>query len=292
MGRLGGAPEMRLRYTSDMAVVGRRREMAEVERLLDCAAGGQGGVLVITGPPESGRTELAAAAAREGSRRGFEVLRTAAMRGQPGRLVWAQLLRDAGAPDDLVSRLLSEPGPLDLDTIACELAAGSLRLLIIDDIDHGGEAALRVLRVVAARAAASATAVVVASVLPLGLGTELRLGGLSESALAAVVPEVPPEARHAVWLASRGLPGVARSLAAELAASGDDLDPLVHLALTAPSQAEFLDVDTGLVRLLEMAIPRAPDDSTKARLLARLAHELLGDSSAGPQRRNLADEAF
>jgi len=292
MGRLGGAPEMRLRYTSDMAVVGRRREMAEVERLLDCAAGGQGGVLVITGPPESGRTELAAAAAREGVRRGFEVLRTAAMRGQPGLLVWAQLLRDGGAPDDLVWRLLSEPGPLDLDTIACELAAGSLRLLVIDDIDHGGEAALRVLRVVAARAAASATAVIVASVLPLGLGTELRLGGLSEGALAAVVPEVPPEARHAVWLASRGLPGVARSLAAELAASGDDLDPLVHLALTAPSQAEFLDVDTGLVRLLEMAIPRAPDDSTRSRLLARLAHELLGDSSAGPQRRALAGEAL
>jgi hypothetical protein len=293
MGRLGGAPEMRLRYTSDMAVVGRRREMAEVERLLDCAAGGQGGVLVITGPPESGRTELAAAAAREGSRRGFEVLRTAAMRGQPGRLVWAQLLRDAGAPDDLVSRLLGEPGPLDLDdTIACELAAGSLRLLVIDDIDHGGDAALRVLRVVAGRAAASATAVIVASVLPLGLGTELRLGGLSEGALAAVVPEVPPEARHAVWLASRGLPGVARSLAAELAASGDDLDPLVYLALTAPSQAEFLDVDTGLVRLLEMAIPRAPDDSTRARLLARLAHELLGDSSAGPRRRALAGEAL
>ena len=283
---------MRLRYTSGMAVVGRRREMAEVERLFDCAAGGQGGVLVITGPSESGRTELAAAAAREGARRGFEVLRTAAMRGQPGLLVWAQLLRDAGAPDDLVSRLLGEPGPLDLDTIACELAAGSLRLLVIDDIDYGGEAALQVLRVVAARAAASTTAVIVTSVLPPGLGTELRLGGLSEGELAAVVPEVPPEARHAVWLASRGLPGVARSLAAELAASGDDLDPLVHLALTAPSQAEFLDVDTGLVRLLEMAIPRAPDDSTRARLLARLAHELLGDSSAGPRRRALAGEAL
>ena len=283
---------MRLRYTSGMAVVGRRREMAEVERLFDCAAGGQGGVLVITGPSGSGRTELAAAAAREGARRGFEVLRTAAMRGQPGLLVWAQLLRDAGAPDDLVSRLLGEPGPLDLDTVACELAAGSLRLLVIDDIDYGGDAALQVLRVVAARAAASTTAVIVTSVLPPGLGTELRLGGLSEGELAAVVPEVPPEARHAVWLASRGLPGVARSLAAELAASGDDLDPLVHLALTAPSQAEFLDVNTGLIRLLEMAIPRAPEDSTRARLLARLAHELLGDSSAGPRRRALAGEAL
>ncbi len=149
-----------------------------------------------------------------------------------------------------------------------------------------------VLRLVAARAAASTTAVIVASVLPLGLGTDLRLGGLSAGELAAMVPEVPPEARHAVWLASRGLPGVAKSMAAELAARGDDLDPLVHLALRAPSQAEFLDVDTGLVRLLELAIPRAPDDGTRARLLARLAHELLGDSSAGPRRRILADEAL
>ena len=107
-----------------------------------------------------------------------------------------------------------------------------------------------------------------------------------------MVPEVPPEARHAVWLASRGLPGVAKSMATELTARGDDLDPLVQLALTAPSQAEFLDVDAGLVRLLEMAIPRAPDDRIRARLLARLAHELLGDSSAGPRRRILADEAL
>src|SRR6266571_2881615 len=79
----------------------------------------------------------------------------------------------------------------------------------------------------AARAAASATAVVVVSVLPPGLGTELRLGGLSEGELAAVAPGVPPWARHAVWLASRGLPGIARSMAAELAAAEDNLDPLV-----------------------------------------------------------------
>jgi tetratricopeptide (TPR) repeat protein len=40
------------------------------------------------------------------------------------------------------------------------------------------------------------------------------------------------------------------------------------------------------------AVPRAPDDSTRARLLARLARELLGDSTAGPRRRALADEAL
>ena len=79
----GGARGLPLRYTSGMALVGRRREMAEVGRLLDGAADGRGGVLAITGPPGSGRTELAAAAARAGARRGFEVPRAAAIGGQP-----------------------------------------------------------------------------------------------------------------------------------------------------------------------------------------------------------------
>jgi hypothetical protein len=268
--------------------------MAEVRRLLDSAADGRGGVLAITGPPGSGRTELAAAAAREGGRRGFEVLRAAVIRGQPGPLVWARLLADAGAPDDLAARVLGNAGPLALDSVAPVLGGGNQRLLVIDDIDHGGAAAVGVLQMVAARAATASSAVVVISVLPPGVGTELRLGGLSEDELAAVLPDLAPRARHGVWLASGGLPGVARSLAADLAASTgiDKTSPLVRLALTAPSQAEFLDVDTGLVRLLELAVPQAPDDSTKARLLARLAHELLGDSSAGPRRRALADEAL
>jgi KaiC/GvpD/RAD55 family RecA-like ATPase len=60
--------------------------MAEIGRVLDCAADGRGCVLAITGPPGSGRTELAAAAAREGARRGFTVLRTVAIPGQPGAL--------------------------------------------------------------------------------------------------------------------------------------------------------------------------------------------------------------
>jgi len=149
-----------------------------------------------------------------------------------------------------------------------------------------------VLQMVAARAAVTSTAVVVISALPVGVGTELRLSGLSEDELTVLLPDLAPQAWHAVWLASGGLPGVAQSLAAELAASADQAHPLVCLALAAPSRADFLDVDTGLVRLLELALPQAPDDSTKARLLARLAHELLGDSSAGPRRRALADQSL
>lgn len=266
--------------------------MAEVGRLLDRAADGRGGVLAVSGPPGSGRTELAAAAAREGARRGFEVLRTAAVRGQPGALAWARLLADAGVVDDLASRLLGDVGPLAADSVARVLGGGNRRLLVIDDIDHGGAVDLQVLQMVAARAAVTSTAVIVTSVLPVGVGTELRLGGLSEDELATVLPDLAPQARRAVWLASGGLPGAAQSLAADLAASADPAHPLVRLALTAPSQADFLDVDTSLVRLLELALPQAPDDSTRARLLGRLARELLGDSSAGPRRRALADQSL
>ena len=140
---------------------------------------------------------------------------------------------------------------------------------MIDDIDHGGAAALRLLETVAARAAAASTAVVVTSMLPLGVGTRLRLTGLSQDELAAVLPGLAPQDRRAVWLASAGLPGVARSLAADLAADTGTADPLVRLALSAPSRAEFLDINTSLIRLLELALPQAPDDATKARLLGR-----------------------
>src|SRR5262249_34863577 len=68
--------------------------------------------------------------------------------------------------------------------------------------------------------------------------------------------------------------------------------PVVQLALRAAPAAAFLDVDQNLIRLLELAAERPSDDATHARILARLARELLGDASAGPRRRALADEAL
>ena len=100
------------------------------------------------------------------------------------------------------------------------------------------------------------------------------------------------EAGHALWVASRGLPGVAQPLALELAGLGEHDDPVVHLALRAASAASFLDVDANLVRLLEAAVGRAVEGGTRARVLARLARELLGDASAAARRRALADEAL
>ena len=208
--------------------------------------------------------------------------------------MWAQLLRDTDAPDDLAASLLGgNAGTLDLDSTVRHLVSGSPRLIVVDDVDRGGpDAAEVLLGPVAVRCAAAATAVIVTAATPLGLGPVLRLGPLSEEDLGLAAGGLDGEAAHALWVASRGLPGVARQLAQELADLGEHDDPMVHLALRAPSTTAFLDVDTNLVRLLEVAVGRAADDALRARVLARLARELLDDASSSARRRALADEAL
>jgi tetratricopeptide (TPR) repeat protein len=280
-------------YMWGVSVVGRGRELREAGRLLDRAAGGAGGLLTFVGASGSGKTALAEAAAGEARRRAFELLWASPPAGQPGRLVWAQLLRDADAPDELAAGLLgAEAGPLDLDSAARHLASAGPRLIVVDDVDRGGAEAAVMLSVVAARCAVSCTAVIATSATPLGLPTELRLAGLSQADLAEAVGEPDPESSHALWVASRGLPGVALSLARELAGLAATQDAVVHLALRAAPATAFLDVDANLVRLLELAAERAGDDATRARVLARLAGELLGDAAAAVRRRDLADEAL
>ena len=291
-------------YMWGVGVVGRERELREAGRLLDRAAGGAGGLLTFVGASGSGKTALAEAAAGEARRRGFEVLRGSPPAGQPGRLVWAQLLRDADGPDVLAAGLLgAETGPLDLDSAARYLASAGPRLIVVDDVDHGGPEAAAMLSVVAARCAASGTAVIATSATPLGLPAELRLAGLTQTDLTkAVLADTTgepgaeavceAEAGRALWVASRGLPGAALSLARELAGLAATQDALVHLALRAAPATAFLDVDANLVRLLELAAERTRDDATRARVLARLAGELLGDAAAAVRRRALADEAL
>jgi len=273
-------------------LVGRRLELAQVEDLLERAGDGSGGVLVVAGPAGSGRTALADVAAEGGRRRGFEVLRVAAVAGRPGRWVWAQLLRDAGVADELVSGLLGEPGPLALDAAAVALCSGPRRLVVVDDADRGGPEAIELLAVLAGRVVTGPTAVVATSAVPLGVGRELWLGGLTPAEVGAVTGEHRPDVRHALWAASRGLPGPARSLAAALAEIGPDGDAVVQLALLTESAEGFLDIDTGLVRLLESALQRAAEPGARARLLARLSRALLGDAAAAGRRRALVRDAL
>src|SRR5712691_6468064 len=114
-----------------MELVGRRREIAEFERLLGQAQDGHGGLLVVTGPPAPG---------------------------QPPRLVWARLLRDLDAAESLVAAVMAADTALDLDAAIRVLVTGGPRLVLIDDIDRSADAA-GPLAVVAARAAGTRTAV-------------------------------------------------------------------------------------------------------------------------------------
>jgi hypothetical protein len=119
-------------------LVERQRVLEQVTSMLDRAGAGSGGVLVVAGPPGSGRTAVADAAVERARTRGFDVLRATPIAGRQGRSVWAQLLRDAGGPDELAQRLLAEAGQLDLDAAAALLCSGGPRLLVVDDFDRGG----------------------------------------------------------------------------------------------------------------------------------------------------------
>ncbi len=280
------------RYIWVMSLVGRDRELAAIGVLLDQAAAGTGGVLTIYGPSGAGKTALAEAAAEEGRRRGFAVGRAAAAAIGPARMAWAQLIRQTGGPAAVASRLLEEATPAALEEAAEALVSLTPRLIVVDDLDRGHQGALEFLPVLAGRVGGSSTAVIVTASAPSGTGQETRLGPLGEEDLGAAVGESRPEVRRALWLASGGLPGPALSLAGRLAGLDPGADPVVHLALSAPSQLVFLAIDPPLIRLLETAIGREADGPLRARLLARLARELLADPAAGRRRRALVDEAL
>ena len=143
-----------------MELVGRLREMGEIRQLLEQADAGLGGLIVIAGPPGSGKTAIANAAADEARRRGFEVMRASPARGQHGRWVWAQLLNDLGDPDGEAARLLGAAPPFDLDAAARRLGSGARRVIVVDDIDRGGPQAIELLAMVAGRLVAASTAMV------------------------------------------------------------------------------------------------------------------------------------
>lgn len=275
-----------------MGPVGRVAELGEIDALLEAAAAGSGGVVILVGPQGSGKTALIAAAAEMARDRGFEVLGAAPVRGQPGRLVWAQLLHDVGATEEDSRELLDRGDLLAASAALRSLTAGRRRLIVIDDIDTGGHDAVEVLALVASRVVVSSTAVLAAAGTPLGVGRDLKLAGLAEAELGQVIGDRPAEQQRAVWAASGGMPGIARMLAGQLDSLPPGRDALVHLALHAAQRGEFLAVDDSLIRLLEKALSRTGDNGIRARLLARMSRELLGEPLAGPRRRSLADEAL
>ncbi|WP_422772891.1 AAA family ATPase [Plantactinospora sp. WMMC1484] len=223
-------------------MIGRRRERAAVQRLLDRAVAGVGGCLIVVGPAGSGKTTLGDVAADLARQRGLPVNRTATADGTGPQLVLLDDL-DRTAPT------------VDLDSLV-----------------RGGAA------VVATTAEARPS------------GQHLYLTPLTEAELAALLPDTPSGAVRAIWLLTAGWPGPALDLAASVP-TGADEDAVVEAALTSPSRGQFLVLDMGLIRLLEDAASRALPPALRARVLVRLAAEMLGDPSASARRRELVDEA-
>ncbi len=206
-----------------------------MHRLLDRAVAGAGGSLTVIGPPGSGKTALADAAAEAARQRGLPVIRTVSASGTGPRLV---------------------------------ILDGDDRAAVTADLDGA--------------------AVLVTKVQPREHG--LYLAPLTEAELAELLPGLPRATVHAVWLLTAGWPGPALELAAAVPGGADE-DAVVDFALTSPSRGEFLRLDTALVRLLEEAASREQPPARRARVLVRLAAELLADPSAPARRRELVDEA-
>jgi hypothetical protein len=242
-------------YAGVVDLVGRRRELIAIERLLNRAADGIGGLLVVSGPRGSGRTVLADAAVAAAGVRGLPVTRTAVTACGPCLVVLDGV---AGPVGERLDRLVAD-GAAVLVTMTDAAPLGA--------VDRGrGPLDLPAPGVV-----------------------ELRLAPLSETELGLLLPGSPADVIHAIWLATGGLPGAALEVAAEN--DGGDGDPVAGLALRVPSRAEFLVPDVALLRLLQSAAARPLPSDVRARVLIRWARELISDPSAEDRRRDLADEA-
>ena len=274
------------------AVVGRAAELADLVGVVDAAVAGMGELVCIVGRRGAGKSTLVAAVIAAARQRDVDVLATSVPAGQAGRDVWLQLLTDAGAAPPSLDVLRTGADRAAVGAVLANLVTTTPRLIVVDDVDLGGREVFEGLDMLSTRLVGGSTAVVVTSSRPLGLGRQLSISGLAELDLAAAVAGLAPEHRRPVWVASKGLPGAARELVAALRDLPEGRDPLVHLGLAAVPRSEFLSVDDDLVRLLEQALHRDADDTSRARLSARLARELLGDPLAGDRRRALADEAL
>lgn len=273
-----------------MTFVGRAAELATIERAIAELDGGTGQLVAITGPAGIGKSALLDSAVEIALERGHAVVRHSAPPGQPELLVWAQLLRDTGASDQQVARMLDSPGALDLDRVAAALSSDGTGVLAIDDLEPSLEGSV-LLSLLASRLRTSKRVVFVASRTPIDVGLSLRLSPLSRDAVDLLASSLTPDARRAVWLGSRGDPALAASLVGELRSAPEGDDPIVRVALSRRGDRGFLEVDRAYLQLLESAAGRATCDGDRARLLARWAAALLGDARAADRRRELSDLA-
>ncbi|MFI5844541.1 hypothetical protein ACIA8K_33075 [Catenuloplanes sp. NPDC051500] len=118
---------------------------------------------------------------------------------------------------------------------------------------------------------------------------------LTEVELGRLLVGLPAEVVHAIWLATGGWPEAAIDLATGAASAGsaedETVDAVARLALRVPARGEFLVPDVAVIRLLETVAAQPLPGAVRARVLIRLARELLGDPSAVGRRHALVAES-
>lgn len=279
--------------------------MSQVAGILAGAASGSGSLVMVVGGPASGKTRFAQEAVVTARQRGARIVWVTCepALSVPGYWPWAQCLRQLGpSGQQLAARIVDEDAGLDGELALFDAVTRVLvgepepTLVVLDDL-HGADDGSRRLLAFLGRRLVVSHLIVLATIEPAAgeVGEELvRLakvidlhGGNRVETLLALGQQRWGEGDLAAGQAIF-------DEAVELARSAGDAEGLVAVALGLPSSAGFLDVDMGLVRLIEdaLAVVPAHDRCNRARLLARLSMELLGDRGSDPRRRQLADDAL
>lgn len=240
-------------------LVGRSDEFALLDRRLRDAAAGYGSVIVIEGDPGIGKSSLLAAVCQAAAARGISVMTAAASSfdgNRPLSVVRSLLRSAADTPAELLHATqlgVAEPGPryglneAIIDHLETALI-GLPRLIVVDDVQWADEASLSILGALSRRMGSQSGCLLIAGRYPEPRtrheslvaelvyqgGTALRLGPLSEAAVAELVRlrfGAPPDAGMRAALArTGGNPFYLRTVLDHLDASGPLTvsDGLVH----------------------------------------------------------------
>ncbi|HXJ20760.1 MAG TPA: AAA family ATPase [Polyangia bacterium] len=271
--------------------VGRERELAGLQAILEGAAGGRGGLAVLVGEPGIGKSRLAEEAAGRAAALGFRVGRGRAWEsGAPAYDLWTRALAAAGAPPpdaSAATALEGEAARFQLFRRVCDGLQGAALeapvLLTLDDVHAADLSSLRLLEFVARELRGMRAALIITrrdldpTLTPEVEATLARtaregqvfaLGRLPRADVGRLVREETPalaeELEAAIWEATQGNP------------------------LFATELVRLLQQDPERARSGEVPIPYSVRDIVRRRLAGI---EVAGAPPSGPAVRELLEAA-